>query len=286
MEPLSLAMSGQHTGSAADPVKPWLYFALAFGWSWLLWIPAGLLKQGEGALPATLLHYAGGIGPAVAGVALITLAHRRERQRDYWRRLIDLRRIGAGWYSVIFLTVPLLAALAALLDLLLGGAGARLEAARRLIARPWSILPFIAFTMLFGPLPEELGWRGYALDGLQARSSALGSSLILGATWSLWHLPLFFIPGTYQNELGLGTLSFWLFVVGLLPQSVLMTWIYNNTQRSTLSAVLFHFMINFTGQLFELTKGAELYQGLLWIATAVAITALGRAMTVQPGRDG
>jgi membrane protease YdiL (CAAX protease family) len=279
-------MYRQETESAADHLKPWLYFALTFGWSWLSWIPASVLKPGETALPATLLHYLGGIGPAVAAVGLITLVHNRKRQRDYWWRLIDLRRIGIGWHGVIFLTVPTLAALAVLGDLLLGGAGARLEAANGLISQPLSILSLVAFTLIFGPLPEELGWRGYALDGLQAKSSALGSSLILGTAWSLWHLPLFFIPGTYQNGLGIGTLPFWLFVIGPLPQSVLMTWIYNNTQRSTFSAVLFHFMINLTGQLFELTRQAELHQSLLWIAAAVAISALGVAKTMRSSRGG
>jgi membrane protease YdiL (CAAX protease family) len=277
-------MYRQDSVSEPDESKPCLYFALTFGWSWLLWIPAALLKEGENALPATVLHYLGGIGPAVAAVALIHLAHNRERQRDYWRRLIDVRRIGAVWHGVIFLTVPTLAGLAALGDILLGGAGARLEATTGLISRPMSILPLVVFTLVFGPLPEELGWRGYALDGLQASSSALTAGLMLGIAWSLWHLPLFFIPGTYQNGLGIGTLSFWLFLTGPIPESVLMTWTYNNTQRSTLSAVLFHFMINLTGQLFELTRRAELYQSLLWIAAAVAISAIWRAETIRSSR--
>ncbi len=55
-------------------------------------------------------------------------------------------------------------------------------------------LPLIALQVaLIGPLSEELGWRGYALDALQARWSAAASSLVVGLAWSLWHLPLFFI---------------------------------------------------------------------------------------------
>jgi membrane protease YdiL (CAAX protease family) len=39
---------------------------------------------------------------------------------------------------------------------------------------------------------EELAWRGFALPRLHAKYNALTSSVILGAIWGLFHLPLFF----------------------------------------------------------------------------------------------
>jgi len=35
-----------------------------------------------------------------------------------------------------------------------------------------------------GPLQEEFGWGGYALDRIQARFNALNSSIILGVMWA------------------------------------------------------------------------------------------------------
>ena len=126
--------------------------------------------------------------------------------------------------------------------------------------------------LLFGPLPEEMAWRGYVLDGLQARWNALIASLILGIAWTLWHLPLFLIEGSYQYGLGIGTPQFWLFVLGMVPQSILMTWIYNNNRRSTVTAVLFHFMINFVGELLALSLRAEtIYVASWWIAALLVI---------------
>jgi hypothetical protein len=77
--------------------------------------------------------------------------------------------------------------------------------------------------------------------------------------WALWHLPLFFVDGTYQSNLGVGTLVFWIF---------------NNNRGCTLSAVMLHFMDNFIGELFELTERVELYQFMLWIAAAIVVTVV------------
>lgn len=55
-----------------------------------------------------------------------------------------------------------------------------------------------------------------------------------------------------------------------------MTWIYNRTRRSTLSAVLFHFLINFVGELYDLTARAELFYILLWVAMALVVIVVER----------
>jgi membrane protease YdiL (CAAX protease family) len=252
--------------------RPWVFFALTYGVSWFFWIPATLVGQGVSTSPVALLLYLGGLGPPLAGIILTYLTRGKEGRRDYWQRVIEFRRISVGWYAVILLSIPVLTFLAILLDLLTGGSGAQFETVARFLAQPWTILPFAAFMLIFGPLPEELGWRGYVLDHLQAKGSALASSLVLGTAWPLWHLPMFFIEGTYQNGLGFGTLPFWLYMIAMIPESILMTWIYNNNRRSTLSAVLFHFTINFTGELFAVTERAEFYQVLLLVVAAIAVT--------------
>lgn len=268
--------------NATEPT-PWLFLTLALGATWLCWVPAALFPPSWPALPVTLLHYLGGVMPLSVTLALLYTRYTKNERRDYWRRVIDFNRISARWYAITLLTVPGLTLLAALLDVILGGGGGAPEALLRFLPRPLSIVPFAVFMLLFGPLPEELAWRGYGLDRLQARLTPLTSSLILGAVWTVWHLPLFFIAGTYQHGLGLGTRSFWLYVLALVPQSVLMTWIYNNTRRSTLSAVLFHFTINFVGELFELAPQANVFYVALWYAAAGLVAVLWGAKTIHDG---
>jgi membrane protease YdiL (CAAX protease family) len=157
------------------------------------------------------------------------------------------------------------------------------EPAQQIFAAPWTIIRFARSIILVGPL-EEFGWRGYVLDRLQERWSTLASSPMLGVIWSLWHLPLFFIKDSYQYNLGAGSRSFWRFMIGIIPLTVVFSWIFNNTGRSTLAAMLFHFMVNFTSELVALTPRAELYSILLLAVAAVVVVLIWRSRAVLPMR--
>ncbi len=244
--------------------SPWIFFVLALGISWFFWIWIIVLEWNVWKFPAIILGAFGLFGPAIAEILLIAHSRDNHQWKDYWHRVIDFKRIGKKWYIVIFLTFPILNSIAIILSVLISSSSPDFELIKNLLNAPWKIIPFVIFILLFGPLPEELGWRGYALDGLQSRFNALTSSLILGIIWALWHIPLFFMKGTFQHDhLGIFTYNFWLFMIGTIITSILFTWIYNNTNRSTLSAILFHFMINFSGEIFSLNKQARLFSLIL-----------------------
>ena len=175
-------------------------------------------------------------------------------RRDYWFRVVDWKRLGFQGWILSLVAVPLLTLLAGEADVLLDGSGLKLDLTaldyftRSLTVFP-GLLAFLIFMFLFGPGPEELGWRGYALDRLRVRYGSLWASLILGFLWGVWHLPLFFLKGAYQSTLGVGTVGFFLFFAAIIPLSVVMTWIYDLTHRSVLSAILMHFSVNLVGTL-------------------------------------
>jgi membrane protease YdiL (CAAX protease family) len=111
-----------------------------------------------------------------------------------------------------------------------------------------------------------------ALDRLQLRMSPLWASLLLGIIWSAWHLPLFLIDGTFQNQLGLGSFRFWVFLADMIPLTIIITWIYNHTDRSTLSAVFVHFSGNLCGALIPKSDRFALFELVVLSIVALAIT--------------
>lgn len=248
------------------------YLALTLGWSSLSWAGSALL--GGPARPSGwLLFLAGGVGPPAVALILTHTQEEPATRKDFWVRIVDPRRIAWRWWIPTLLAHPAIVALAFVLDAVLGGTMPRPAPQ---LHHPLAFLQLAFFLFWFGPLPEEVGWRGFALDRLQRRMSALRASLVLGAVWALWHVPLFFIPGTFQHGLGIASVRFWLFLGSILPLSVLITWVYNNTRRSTLAAILVHFSGNLCGEMFTKSdRVAALELGLLVLAAAALTFVFG-----------
>ena len=88
---------------------------------------------------------------------------------------------------------------------------------------------------VFTALGEELGWRGYALPILLARRRPLAASIIVGSIWAIWHLPLFWIPGTSQAGIPFGY-----FALTILASSFVYTAVFRMTQPSVIPVLLLH----------------------------------------------
>ena len=249
-----------------------IFFLLTFSISWLFW---GLLVFTGLPLDNVLgliLFILAGSGPPLSAILLIYHQGDKTIIRDYWQRLLSFRRLGWKGAIISLFCVPILTLVAGFAaNIFYRNGGISLEPQFR--SNLISLIPFGIFTLLYGPLPEEMGWRGYALDQLQKKLNVVAASLILGLLWALWHLPMFFIPGTYQNALLENLQALILFPVKIILHTLIMTWIFLYTQRSTLSAVLYHFSINFSGETFFLSSPGEmiLLVILAFLATTVAI---------------
>jgi membrane protease YdiL (CAAX protease family) len=252
------------------------FFALTFAWSWACWAlsPAISLQ-----LPwlATLLMFAGSFGPSLAAIVVVASTRPVGGLRAWLSRCLHWR-IGWGWW-VFALLLPLsVMLLAAGIHIALGGDIAASPASGHLLMTVVN-LPLVL--LLGGPLGEELGWRGYALLGLQDRLGWRTASLGLGLLWGMWHLPLFFIENTAQAHIPLA-----LFMLSVVAMSVMFGWLVNRTDGSLVAVLLFHTAINFWPAVVPVlpTEGSyRAYALVVVILVLLALVALGLT-TARPLR--
>ncbi|MBI3941580.1 MAG: CPBP family intramembrane metalloprotease [Chloroflexi bacterium] len=253
--------------SESRNVSVGVFFLAAYAWSWLFWMPEALVYRGI-SFPAPLESFFTGPfnpaawGPTVAGFLLTYLNAGWPGVRALAKRGVDFG-FSKAWYLVIFLLFPIVTGGAFLVAALAGEPIPPAEA----LANPVTIpIAFVYILLLAGPLQEEFGWRGYALDRLQARWNALVSSLILGAIWGFWHLPLFFVSESiyYQKPI-------WGLLLTSMFATVLFTWLYNNTGRSLAAILLIHTSMNWSHFLFP-TLQTDL--GSLWFLVFLFLAAI------------
>jgi membrane protease YdiL (CAAX protease family) len=263
--------------------NPWLFFLTTYAITWGFWLAAIALEVRFDSAVGLVLLLIGLTGPGIAGIGFVYLVYDEQGRADFWDRLKQLRRIGVKWFLIILLIPVAVTIVAAIVEMLFGGSGATLGAGvQEFGVNPLAILPALFFATL-PPILEEVGWRGYALDRLQLNWSALNASLILGVVWAVWHLPLFFVEGSFQAEsVGFGTMGFWLFMIGIVALSVAFTWVYNNTSRSIVAIILLHGWVNFVSETIEV--GDLFYYGH-WVVLAVLLTALWGAKTLTSAKE-
>lgn len=114
-------------------------------------------------------------------------------------------------------------------------------------------LPFYTFflslpgCLIIGGL-EESGWMYILQPELDKKYGFILSALFVGFIWILWHIPLFFIPGTNHGE---GLINFWMFAVQLMAFRFFNGAIYKISGKGCVfMCVLFHTMFNAVSPIF------------------------------------
>lgn len=156
------------------------YFGLTFILSWAVWVPMALDRYS--LLPirldpsfVQLGRLLGTLGPALSAVLVSALAGGKPAVQALLSQLGRWRR-GWKWYAAAGLVFPILVFIVAGLYSLLPGAGP-------LPFQPVRVgnLSAVIVILTISVLGEEIGWRGFALHGLQKNHSGLQSSLVLGS---------------------------------------------------------------------------------------------------------
>jgi membrane protease YdiL (CAAX protease family) len=242
------------TTRASEPVTHLpVFFSLAYLLTWVLLAPAFYLYSVvlNHSIPWwlwLLVPFAllGGAAPSIAGLVITARTEGRDAVRRLVRSLVN-GRLPFRWYLFTLLLPPAVTVLSIALVHHDRASWQLFSFSSILLNLPVAY----AFALPFGPLGEELGWRGYALLRLLVRFGPVAATLIIGVMWTFWHVPMMlWMPGaSIPVFMGLTTFSVAVYLCQLTAQSAVMTLIYLRTGGSILMAVLAHLAFNTAGSI-------------------------------------
>lgn len=254
-------MPAGRMATAVDPATPRLrtslgraaaFVVLTFALSWGLWIPVLLVDPDAGQWTLVL----GGFGPALAAAVMVRVGGRGLWS---WLREIAVFRLPVSRYlaavgvPVLVVGVQLAVAAATGTPVALG-------------ELPLGLLEFVAVFVIVavvGGGQEEFGWRGWLQPALQERTSPLVAAVAVGVVWAVWHAPLFWLYGAYQQTV------VYLYVPTLVGLSVVIAFLWNRSRQSVIIAIALHASFNASSGLFVVSGQAATDPGVQFLAQAV-----------------
>lgn len=239
------------------------YLALTFAITWVCWGAIALANLFGGLVygaPLTMLLFlVGGNAPPIAAYLL----------QKKWGEISGLKAF-LGRYLKPSATLKHYGLMLAFLGIHFGLAIA-LGSTNRVVPVYYGLLMF-PVNFVGGAL-EEIGWRGILQPRLERLMTPIKATLIVAAVWWVWHLPLWFIKGTYQSDI-----SFFYFGVSVLGFSFLLAALRKRT-GSVFMCILLHGLLNSFWGVFLLD------QNITTVIIAGAEILVGVWLLVRAGRS-
>jgi membrane protease YdiL (CAAX protease family) len=231
------------------------FFAIAYAIAWSIFLLLGWIAKQSGASDtgsflrqAESLQFAGLnlIVPgwlvylltrlqdwafSIAGLIMIAYTAGRSGLRELGSRLLRWR-FNWKWYALALLPLGLYA-IATLVALSGSEGGFSAEISATTLRKILFSAEAGLFVSLFlrGAFGEELGLRGFALPRMQQTMTPFRASVIIGALWGLWHLPVL---------LGRDPVSIVAFLLLSFGLSFIFTLLFNGSGGSLIPGLLFH----------------------------------------------
>lgn len=258
--------------------KPIRFYVVCFAATWFFWIAAALISKdkSDNGL-SSILMLLGLVAPAVTAIITVLASGNKALKQDFCRKLVSFGRIKPLRIVLAVIVFTTIVALSILLSLLFGQS---LNQFAFTDDFSFSIGGTSALlTILLAAVIEEIGWRGYGEDAVAYHFSWFTESIIFGVIWALWHLPLFWIQGTYHyglRELGIGyALNFF---ISVIPMGFLTTWVYVKNNRSMLACIIFHLFVNTMQEKIAMTPQTKCLETVVVFLAAGLIVLTNKEM--------
>ena len=261
--------------------RPVLFFICAYFFTWIFWIPAIFVPGTTGSV----LMLIGLIAPAVVSTIFVLVSGSDELKRDLKDKIISFYKvkwINVFWAVVVF---ALIVVFSILLSLLFGQSLKQFSFTDDFSFTGVGIgTAFVTITL--ASIIEEVGWKGYCEDSIGQYMNWFWESLLFGALWSLWHLPLIFIQGTYQAVLMVNPLYVINFFISGIPLGYIITWVYLVSDRSILACMIFHLFVNFMQEKIAMTPETKCLETIVVIIATVIIVMCNKKMFFETDHVG
>lgn len=261
--------------------RPVLFFICAYFFTWIFWIPAIFVPETTGSV----LMLIGLIAPAVVSTIFVVVSGSDELKKDLKDKIISFYKvkwINVFWAVVVF---ALIVVFSILLSLLFGQSLKQFSFTDDFSFTGVGIgTAFVTITL--ASIIEEVGWKGYCEDSIGQYMNWFWESLLFGALWSLWHLPLIFIQGTYQAGLMVNPLYVINFFISGIPLGYIITWVYLVSDRSILACMIFHLFVNFMQEKIAMTPETKCLETIVVIIATVIIVMCNKKMFFETDHVG
>jgi uncharacterized protein len=256
--------------------KPRKFFIIVYVVTLISWSLAAYFSYTNEAIFVPFL-IPGMLAPFATALWMILTSKSRELKKKYRERLFNLKLVRPLTLIPIVLIMPVVLAISFGLSLLVGQSPSQLQIADEFSSLQ-STLPVLMILILASTF-EELGWRGYAFDALNAGRNLFSTTLIFALLWAAWHLPLFFVNGYYHNEIVQENLLFGLnFLVSVIPMAFILTWAWKANRGSIPVVIVFHFLVNLCQEALQITQVTKSIETGVLFAAAAVIILLNRKM--------
>lgn len=258
--------------------KPLRFYVTCFAATWVFWIVAVFISKSENDNGISLLLMLFGLmAPAVTAVITVLTSGSRALKADLRRKLVGFYRIKPRSILVAVIGFMAIVAVSILASLLFGQSLEQFAFAEEFSFADGGVAALM--TILLAAVIEEVGWRGYGEDSVAFHFSWFTESVIFGFVWALWHLPLFWIQGTYHYGLKeLGVFYVLNFLISVIPLGFLTTWVYVKNNRSMLACIIFHLFVNTMQEKIAMTPQTKCVETVVIFFTAVFIVLTNKEM--------